>query len=186
MLLNRVDSLKAAPADQLEEKAGEIQRAIQHATLPYLTRHKIQAGLSKLNDRIKEHRKQAAKEASGNVIEVAHAIAEASDGNLIVAEVEGADAKTLRDAMDVIRKKHPQAALLLGAATGDKCAFLAAVPKPLIEKGLKAGDWVRQVAQAAGGGGGGRPDMAQAGGKDATKLAEALEVGRTFATKTLS
>ena len=100
---------------------------------------------------------------------------------MIVAVVEGADGKTLRDAMDVIRKMKPDAALLLGAVADDKCAFLAAVPKALIAKGLKAGDWVREVAQAAGGGGGGRPDMAQAGGKDPAKLEEALAVGRQFA-----
>jgi alanyl-tRNA synthetase len=65
--------------------------------------------------------------------------------------------------------------------TDGKVAFVAAVPQPLIKKGLKAGDWVRQVAQVAGGGGGGRPDMAQAGGKDPAKLQEALDAGRKYA-----
>jgi alanyl-tRNA synthetase len=105
---------------------------------------------------------------------------------LIVAEVPGADAQTLRKAMDVIRAKRPDAAMLLAARDEDKLAFLAAVPKPLIDKGLKAGDWVREVAKAAGGGGGGKPDMAQAGGKDPEKLGEALAVARGFATAKLS
>ena len=74
---------------------------------------------------------------------------------------------------------------MLGAASGEKCAFIAAVPKPLIDRGLKAGDWVREAAKAAGGNGGGRPDMAQAGGKDAAKLGDALEVGRQFASSKL-
>ena len=82
---------------------------------------------------------------------------------------------------------RPQAAILLGASSSpDKVAFTASVPRELIAKGLKAGDWVRDVAKVAGGGGGGRPDMAQAGGKNPSKLAQALEVARTFAQAKIS
>ena len=115
------------------------------------------------------------------MVDTARRIAEQEQGKIIVAAIDGADGNTLRDAMDIIRKKKPHAALLLGATDGKKVAFIAAVPKDLITQGLKAGDWIRQVAQAAGGGGGGRPDMAQAGGKDPSKLEVALEVGRKFA-----
>ena len=101
---------------------------------------------------------------------------------MVVASIDGADADALRSAMDVIRKKKPDAAVLLGAVAADKVAFVAAVPDALIKKGLKAGDWVREVAKIAGGGGGGRPDMAQAGGKDPAKLGDALDAGRTFAS----
>ena len=73
--------------------------------------------------------------------------------------------------------------MLLAAASDDKVALLAAVPQPMIARGLKAGDWVKAAAQVVGGGGGGRPDMAQAGGKDPAKLPEALEVARTFAAE---
>jgi alanyl-tRNA synthetase len=59
--------------------------------------------------------------------------------------------------------------------------FVAAVSDDLIAKGLKAGDWIRETAKVAGGGGGGRPQMAQAGGKDPSKLADALETARRFA-----
>ena len=83
--------------------------------------------------------------------------------------------------MDVFKKKKPNAALLLGAVSGQKVAFIAAVPKELINKGLHAGDWVKEVAQVAGGGGGGKPDMAQAGGRDPKKLEAALKVAREYA-----
>jgi alanyl-tRNA synthetase len=69
---------------------------------------------------------------------------------------------------------------------GEKVSFVAAVPEALIKKGLKAGDWVKEAAKVAGGGGGGRPDMAQAGGKDPAKLGEALEVAREFAAAKLA
>ena len=59
--------------------------------------------------------------------------------------------------------------------------FVAAVSDDLIAKGLKAGDWIRETAKVAGGGGGGRPQMAQAGGKDPSKLPQALETAKAFA-----
>ena len=66
-----------------------------------------------------------------------------------------------------------------------KVAIVARVPKELIGQGLKAGDWVREVAKVTGGGGGGRPDMAQAGGKDPAKLPEALQWAVQFANQQL-
>ena len=59
--------------------------------------------------------------------------------------------------------------------------FVAAVSDDLIARGLKAGDWIRETAKVAGGGGGGKPQMAQAGGKDPSKLADALNRAREFA-----
>jgi alanyl-tRNA synthetase len=80
--------------------------------------------------------------------------------------------------MDVIRSKRPEAAMLLAAPGERKVTFLAAVTQPLIDRGLKAGDWVSEVAKVADGGGGGRPDMAQAGGKNPAKLNDALDTAR--------
>jgi alanyl-tRNA synthetase len=57
------------------------------------------------------------------------------------------------------------------------------VPQSLIAKGLKAGDWVKAAAQACGGSGGGKPDMAQAGGKDASKVGEAIDAAKALAAK---
>ena len=88
--------------------------------------------------------------------------------------------------MDSIKKKARCYAVMLASAEDGKVNFVAAVSDDLIAKGLKAGDWVRETAKAAGGGGGGRPQMAQAGGKDPAKLPEALTIAREFARKALS
>ena len=88
--------------------------------------------------------------------------------------------------MDVIRKMSPEAALLLGARDGGKVAFVAAVPEPRIAQGLRAGDWVKVAATVAGGGGGGRPDMAQAGGKQPEKLGDALATAEQYAREILA
>jgi alanyl-tRNA synthetase len=63
---------------------------------------------------------------------------------------------------------------------------VAAVSDHLIALGLKAGDWIRQAAQATGGGGGGRPQMAQAGGKDPAKLRDALKLAEDHARQSLA
>ena len=63
----------------------------------------------------------------------------------------------------------------------DKVTIVARVPEPLIKQGLKAGDWVKAAAQACGGNGGGRPDSAQAGGRDVTKADEAVSAATAHA-----
>jgi alanyl-tRNA synthetase len=70
---------------------------------------------------------------------------------------------------------------MLAGVDGDKIAYLAAVSDDAIAKGLKAGDWIRDIAKATGGGGGGRPNMAQAGGKDVAALDAALTAAKTAA-----
>jgi NAD(P)-dependent dehydrogenase (short-subunit alcohol dehydrogenase family) len=68
------------------------------------------------------------------------------------------------------------------ASLGDTAMAIAAdVPKVIQDKGLKAGDWVRAAAEACGGKGGGRPDFAQAGGKEPARLPEALRAAKAFA-----
>ncbi|MGA2442654.1 MAG: DHHA1 domain-containing protein, partial [Tepidisphaeraceae bacterium] len=81
----------------------------------------------------------------------------------------------LRSAIDSLRKKSPTHAILLAASQNEKVTFVAAVSDDVVAKGLKAGDWVKQVATVAGGGGGGRPQMAQGSGKDASKIGAALD-----------
>ena len=86
-------------------------------------------------------------------------------------------------AVDSLKKKTGSYGILLASAEPGKVNFIAAVSDYLIAKGLKAGDWVREAATAAGGKGGGRPQLAQAGGKEPEKLGEALEKARAFALR---
>jgi alanyl-tRNA synthetase len=151
-----------------------MSNAAGEAQLPVVMRTRIREELAELQKIVKQHDKERSKASTGSVVEEARRIAEESTGGLIVAAIDNADADGLRTAMDVIRKKNPDAALLLGATIDGKVSFVAAVPAAMIAKGLKAGDWVREVAKVAGGGGGGRPDMAQAGGTNPANLAAAL------------
>lgn len=94
---------------------------------------------------------------------------------LLAARVQAGSMDALRTLADELKAKLPDAVLVLGAPSEDKVNFVVVVPKEEVVRGLHAGKLVKEVAAVCGGGGGGRPDMAQAGGKDAGKLDEALK-----------
>ncbi len=101
------------------------------------------------------------------------------DVQVVVAEVPTADANLMRQLIDQIRQKVALSAILLASSEGDdKVTLVAGISKELQARGGHAGNWIKPVAQALGGGGGGRPDLAQAGGKEPKRLPEALEVAR--------
>ncbi|RKN80437.1 alanine--tRNA ligase [Paenibacillus ginsengarvi] len=93
---------------------------------------------------------------------------------LLAAKVNAGDMDSLRNIVDQMKVKLGSAVVVLGAVEGDKVNLVAAVTPDLVQKGFHAGKLVKEVAARCGGGGGGRPDMAQAGGKDPSKLGEAL------------
>jgi len=101
---------------------------------------------------------------------------ETVDGVKVLATaLENVDRNGLRSMMDDLKAKMGSGVVVLGAAIDEKAAFIAGVTDDLIkEKGLKAGDIIREVAKIADGSGGGRPDMAQAGGKDPSKVTQAV------------
>ncbi|MEE9404055.1 MAG: alanine--tRNA ligase [Algisphaera sp.] len=185
-LLEKAQALQSATPEDLALGVESITVALAEKALPLTTAQSVRAVLADLGKALKEHQKAQGNQAQAVVVQAAQAVADAADtSGLIITEIPGADAKSLRTAMDVIRKKHPEAAMLLAAIDGPKVALLASVPKSLIAKGLKAGDWIKHVAPIVDGGGGGKPDQAQAGGKNPAKLPEALDVARTFATQQL-
>ena len=93
---------------------------------------------------------------------------------VMASRMDGADAKTLRDAVDRFKDQLKSAVIVLGSVEGGKVHLAAGVTKDNIGK-IKAGDLIRPVAEQVGGKGGGRPDFAQAGGTDAGALDQALE-----------
>jgi len=106
---------------------------------------------------------------------------------VVVAEIPGANSNLLRQLIDQLRKKADSTAILFAAAAGeDKVLLVAGLSRDLVQRGLSAGNWVRDVAPVVGGGGGGKADMAQAGGKHPEELPAALETARTIIRRWLS
>ncbi len=100
-------------------------------------------------------------------------------GASVLAEVVAAsDEKALLALLDRLKPKLPDAAIVLGAASGGRALFVASVAPGLVARGVKAGAVVRAAAEVAGGGGGGRDTMARAGGRDGAKVGEAIAAAR--------
>jgi len=93
---------------------------------------------------------------------------------VFTANIPDADAGKLRQMGDTLRDKAPNVVAVLSTVAGDKITFLAICGKEAIAKGMKAGELVKLVCSACGGSGGGKPDSAMGGGKDVTKLDDAL------------
>ncbi|NOZ06438.1 MAG: alanine--tRNA ligase [Chloroflexi bacterium] len=152
--LQNVANRLAAPSEQLEERVAALQQEAQ-AQKKEVERLRKDLG-----------RRQIA-EALGNVQTV-------NDVSLVVAQVEAASADDLRDMADIARQRLGSACTVLGAALDGKPFFIVAITPDLVERGLHAGKMAKSLAAMVGGGGGGRPQMAQAGGKELDKLTEAL------------
>jgi alanyl-tRNA synthetase len=95
---------------------------------------------------------------------------------VVTAVAQGVDSDGLRILADRFRDNNKSGVGVIGVVNNGKPLIVAVVTQDLIARGVKAGDLVREAAKVVGGGGGGRPDMAQAGGKDPAKLAEALAI----------
>lgn len=95
---------------------------------------------------------------------------------VLAAKVSSCSPDVLREMSDLLRDRLGSSIIVLGTIFEDKPAFIAAVTPDLVAKGFDAGRIIREVAKVAGGGGGGKPTLAQAGGKDKSKLDEALHI----------
>jgi alanyl-tRNA synthetase len=188
-LEGRVDRTAGLAGAELVSAHEDLTRLVDEMTLGTACRQRIREKLDGLRQAIHAAKKSAQSEARKGAVAQAQEIAERSSGaEVIVERVDGADKETLMSAVDVIRAKCPESAAMLFAPDEEagKVSIVAVVPKPLIERGLRAGDWVRQAAQVCGGGGGGRPDMAQAGGKDPSKVPAAIDASCAFAQEKLA
>ena len=93
---------------------------------------------------------------------------------VLTATVPDADADRLRKMGDFLRDRDPKVVAVLATVQGEKITFLAVCGKEAVQRGVKAGDIVKQVSAIAGGSGGGKPDSAMGGGKNTVMLDNAL------------
>ncbi|MFJ2993816.1 alanine--tRNA ligase [Pandoraea sp. NPDC087047] len=133
--------------------------------------------IAQVQEQVKSLEKELAalksKLASSQGDELVEKAVDVSGLKVLAAQLEGADAKTLRETMDKLKDKLKSAAIVLAAVEGGKVTLIAGVTADATGK-VKAGELVNFVAQQVGGKGGGRPDMAQAGGTDPSQLPQAL------------
>lgn len=140
--------------------------------------HRV-AKLMEDNKRLAKELKTAAKKGGSDAMADAKKLLASAEkigkASIIVGQLPGANADELRGAIDMLKKTARSAAIVLGVPEGDsKVTLMAGVTDDLIKSGVKAGDIIKEIAPIVNGGGGGRPQMAQAGGKNPAKLNEAL------------
>jgi alanyl-tRNA synthetase len=178
--VRRIEALSGPAAidwfREREDSLGEVGELLGSPRDPI-------AGARRAAERLREAgagAAQAQKQLLGEEAErIVAAAVEANGVELAVARAPLADQKQLLELANRIQSKlGEEAAVALGGADGGKVGLVVLVSKNAVGRGLSAADVVREVAPIVGGGGGGRDDMAQAGGKDAAKLDEALAAAR--------
>ena len=163
--------------EEILEDIGDQLRARDGAAL-----ERLQRLLAHEKELEKKIRSLEQKLTDGGQAPTDETVREIGGVKLVTRRLEGVEAR--RDARNgrPIRQKYGSAWSRLGSASSDtKVALLVAVTPDLIAK-VKAGDIIKQIAPMVGGSGGGRPDFAQAGGRDPSRLPEALEESRRFAS----
>ena len=169
---------------------GELKSALREAARTLAVgAFDVPARVSVLLDEVKQLTEQASKLqdagtlTAGMLLETADEVGEAK---IVVAEAPGASSNMMRQLIDQIRKKVGSSAVLLAAGADGKVTLVAGVSRDLVDQGASAGNWVKATAPIVGGGGGGKPDMAQAGGKNPDKIPEALEAAKQSIREMLS
>jgi alanyl-tRNA synthetase len=160
-----------AKVNQEEETLKEIASLLK--TTDTELKNKVLALLAESKLQAQELSALKSKLAGSLVDEVWSKKKDVKGVSLIVARTDELDPEGMRQLVDTLKSKIGSGVIVLGSGKPDQIAFVAGVTKDLVGK-IKAGDIVKEVAKVTGGGGGGRPDMAQAGGKDASKVDEAL------------
>ncbi len=182
-----VDKLATTSPDRLASAHALLTKQVEEAVLPAPRKNDIRAKLADVQKQLKERSKAAAAQQAAQAAQLAAGIAsgaERSSEEIVIASLElGSDRKALEAAMNTITQRCPNKAVMLLSPDQDagRVSVMASVPKDLIGRGLKAGDWIREVTGIMGGKGGGRPDNAQGSGSDLSKLNAATSHARTFA-----
>ncbi len=164
------------PYERKKAILAEIARLLSTSPLAVAERiEAIQSEIAQLQEQISQ--REAAGPLDGETLfDKAESMAGVP---VVIAETPGVPPNQMRHLIDQVRQKSPTVAVLLVSPEGDaKVTLVAGLSKDLVDRGLSAGKWIGPVAKALGGGGGGHADMAQAGGKDPTKIPQAIEVAR--------
>ena len=157
---------------QLDDQLGQIAQ-VAKADKAHLV-DKVTQMVTAQRDLEKQLQQLQSKLAANQGEEILQQVKSVNGINLLAAQMQGADANLLRETMDRLKDKLEPAVIILAAVNDGKVNLVAGVSKSATDR-FKAGELVNHVAQQVGGKGGGRPDMAQAGGKEPENLPQALE-----------
>jgi len=178
--VRRITALTGSGLNSYFEKASDIVDELS-ATLKVPSEGLVDrvVQLIKENKKLSKELKTAARASGADVMteakELLQKCEKVGETSIIIGQLQGTQIEQAREAVDMLKKKAKSAAIVLGFGDGDKATLLAGMTDDVIKKGLRAGDIVKETAPIIGGGGGGRPQIAQAGGKNPKKIDDALK-----------
>ena len=180
--VRRIEAItgKACMADMLKNRHQLYSAAAILKTKPADLNDKIQNQVEEIKSLKRVIDTYKAKETAGEIDRILFGAHNVGDVHVITANIPGADAGKLRQMGDMLRDKDASVVAVLSSVNDEKITFLAVCGKEAIAKGIKAGDLVKQVCTCCGGSGGGKPDSAMGGGKDVTKVDNALALVDDF------
>ena len=156
-IVDELSAMLKVPSESLVERVGQ---------------------LLKDNKKLAKELKTAARQSGSDSMTEARGLLEKcekiGEASIVIGQLSTTSVDQAREAVDMLKKKAKSAAIVLGFDEDGRATLLAGVTDDLIAKGLKAGDIVKDIAPIVDGGGGGRPQMAQAGGKNPKKIGDAL------------
>lgn len=175
--VRRIEALTGEAAieyfNEKEKTLNEVAAALK--TTPQDSLKKVEALAAELKIAGKEIESLRSKLISSSLDEVLNKAVEVKGIKVVSARFDQLDMDGMRNTSDMIKNKIGSGVVVLGSSFGDKVSFVVTATKDVLDRGIHSGNIIREVAKTAGGGGGGRPDMAQAGGKDVAKINEALQ-----------
>jgi alanyl-tRNA synthetase len=176
--LRRIEAVTGRAAQKLIQERMRVLGAAATALASSLTGvdQKVLALQDELQRQAKEIARLRREIAQRDFEKLLSQVQDVSGVKVLAAQVEAADMDTLREMSDWFRSRMGSGVIVLGAVMDSKPSFVAAITSDLVERGLHAGQLVKQVAQVVGGSGGGKPTLAQAGGRDVGRIGEALRL----------
>lgn len=176
--VRRIEALTGEAAiAYFNEKEGllnDLSLALKSS--PQDSLRKVDALNAELKASEKEIERLRNKLVSGSMDDILAKAVDFKGVKAVAARFDQLDMEALRNTGDMLKNKLGSGVVVLASGYGDKVSFVAMASKDAVDRGVHCGNIIREAARAAGGGGGGRPDMAQAGGKDPSKIDEALQL----------
>ncbi|MBQ8086573.1 MAG: alanine--tRNA ligase [Lachnospiraceae bacterium] len=168
----------------LEDKINKASELLK--TNPDQLVDKLNHTLAQVKELSSENESLKAKLANESLGDVTSDMISVGDFNVIATAVDGVDMNGLRDLGDQLKEKVSEGIVVIASANGDKVNLIAMATDGAVKAGAHAGNLIKEVAPLVGGGGGGRPNMAQAGGKNPAGIADAITKAKEVANSQLS
>jgi alanyl-tRNA synthetase len=175
--VRRIEALTGGTAvrylNDREDLLNEIASVLK--TNPQDSVRRIETLMAEIKNTEKEIEQLRNKAVSSEIDSIITGAVDVKGIKVVTARFDQLDMEGLRNAGDTIKNKLGSGVVVLASCFGDKVSLIVTATKDLLGKGIHSGNVIKEIAKITGGGGGGRPDMAQAGGKDVSRIDEALK-----------